>query len=496
MSGDLTYDVRVYKTEVYRGVNVTTHRVRWKAGARLWRRSFRTAAQADSFRAELLASARRGEAFVTRTGLPASWQHTGPGTSWHEFACAYVDMKWKAASAKYRRAIAQALAAALPAMVEPATGQPPDEDIRRAVLGWGYNSRLRESAPPDAAAVLAWLSRHTKPVADLRRPADTRALLDTAVTRLDGTRAAATSARRHRAVLHNALEYAVELGLLEVNPVRELRWTTPRASHAIDRRRVINPDQARNLLAAVHAQQPSGPRLVAFFGAMYYCGLRPEEAVMLRAADLHLPADGGWGELHVSATAPDAGGHWTDSGSERDQRGLKHRGEGEIRTVPVPPPQVRLFHAHLEDFGTSADGYLFRGVAGGPLATITYRRAWDRARKAALTPAGYASPLARRPYDLRHACLSTWLNGGVAPAQVAEWAGNSVEVLLRTYARCLDGQHDIAKRRIMDALSGHPADDEELARDREPCDVGQRPDTGPQEDSNREDGGTSDSDEQ
>jgi hypothetical protein len=46
----------------------------------------------------------------------------------------------------------------------------------------------------------------------------------------------------------------------------------------------------------------------------------------------------------------------------------------------------------------------------------------------------------------------------VAPAQVAEWAGRSVEVLLRSYARCLDGQHDIAKRRIMEALDG-PAPD-------------------------------------
>jgi hypothetical protein len=36
--------------------------------------------------------------------------------------------------------------------------------------------------------------------------------------------------------------------------------------------------------------------------------------------------------------------------------------------------------------------------------------------------------------------------------QVAEWAGHSVEVLLRTCVRCLDGQHDIAKRRIMEAL--------------------------------------------
>jgi hypothetical protein len=42
--------------------------------------------------------------------------------------------------------------------------------------------------------------------------------------------------------------------------------------------------------------------------------------------------------------------------------------------------------------------------------------------------------LARRPYDLRHACLSTWLNGGVPPTQVAEWAGHGVDVLLRIYA--------------------------------------------------------------
>jgi hypothetical protein len=34
-------------------------------------------------------------------------------------------------------------------------------------------------------------------------------------TRLDGTRAAATSAGRNRAVLFNALQYAAELGLVD-----------------------------------------------------------------------------------------------------------------------------------------------------------------------------------------------------------------------------------------------------------------------------------------
>jgi integrase len=61
-------------------------------------------------------------------------------------------------------------------------------------------------------------------------------------------------------------------------------------------------------------------------------------------------------------------------------------------------------------------------------------------------------PLARRPYDLRHACLSTWLNGGVYPTQVAEWAGHSVYVLLRIYAKCVVGQDELAKRRIIEAL--------------------------------------------
>ena len=38
-----------------------------------------------------------------------------------------------------------------------------------------------------------------------------------------------------------------------------------------------------------------------------------------------------------------------------------------------------------------------------------------------------ASPLARRIYDLRHACLSGWLNVGVPPTQVAKWAGHRVD---------------------------------------------------------------------
>ena len=88
------------------------------------------------------------------------------------------------------------------------------------------------------------------------------------------------------------------------------------------------------------------------------------------------------------------------------------------------------------------------------LPKITYLRAWRAARLLAFTPEVAATPLARRPYSLRHACVSTWLNGGVPAPQVAEWAGHSVEVLLKVYAKCLDGQEVMARRRVMQAL-GH-----------------------------------------
>ncbi len=54
--------------------------------------------------------------------------------------------------------------------------------------------------------------------------------------------------------------------------------------------------------------------------------------------------------------------------------------------------------------------------------------------------------------------MSTWLNGGVPPTTVAEWAGHSVEVLLRIYAKCLDGGDAEIRRRVQAAL-GHPDTD-------------------------------------
>ena len=103
--------------------------------------------------------------------------------------------------------------------------------------------------------------------------------------------------------------------------------------------------------------------------------------------------------------------------------------------------------------GAAADGRLFRTERGGPVGSTAYTEVWQQARVLALTPEQVASPLAGRPYDLRHAAVSLWLNGGVSPTEIAKRAGHSVEVLLRVYAKCVHGQEDVANQRIEEILN-------------------------------------------
>jgi hypothetical protein len=195
-----------------------------------------------------------------------AWERAKADISWYEFACSYVDMKWKQASAKYRKDIARALTAATPAMLAEARRRPDDADIRRALVRWGFNTKQRANPPDDVAEILAWVAGTSASVSALTEPATARRMLDHATSTVDGRNAAASTARRHRIILANAMDYAVERGLLETNPIRALKWTAPKVSGQIDRRSVVNPHQARALLDAVRAQQPSGPQLVAFFG--------------------------------------------------------------------------------------------------------------------------------------------------------------------------------------------------------------------------------------
>jgi integrase len=168
--------------------------------------------------------------------------------------------------------------------------------------------------------------------------------------------------------------------------------------------------------------------------------------------------ENGWGEMRLTHAQPRSGTRWTDSGKSRERRELKHRAPGETRLVPVHPELVMLFREHLERFGTGrAGGYPPAHVAVSSLNGPAWRFSVQHGGKRSAR----STPLHRlwgRPYDLRHAAVSTWLNAGVPAVQVAEWAGHSVDVLLRVYAKCIAGQQVAAKQRIEDAMRDQPGD--------------------------------------
>jgi len=464
-----TYKVRIWSIKPRKNQKgkVTSYGVRWSVDGGAFYESFKVRTQAEGRHADLLSAQRRGEPFDIETGLPRSLVlPRGADMSWYEFACKYVDVKWPNAAATYRRTIAEALTVATPAMLKAGVAKPDDKAIRSVLCKWAFNPKKRrqEDKPADVVNVLRWIERNSLPLDSAMKPDNARALLNAVVTRLDGKPGARTVARQRRMILNNALNFAVERELIDVNPVKPLKWTAPKPSRAIDRRRVANPVQARTLLRAVRKVRRSGPGLYACYAAMYFAALRPEEAVNLRASNLTLPEptwngkagvwENGWGDICIEGAAPHAGKAWTDTGKARDARGLKHRERGEVRHVPCPPELTRILREHLTTYGSDADGRLFRGVRGGEVPLITWNRVWQAARAAALTEEVAATPLAKRPYDLRHAAVSTWLNGGVPATLVAEWAGHSVEVLLEVYAKCLDGQDQLAMRQVQQAL-GH-----------------------------------------
>ena len=118
------------------------------------------------------------------------------------------------------------------------------------------------------------------------------------------------------------------------------------------------------------------------------------------------------GRIDLAASASRAGTAWTDHGTAH-----------ETRTSPIPPELVRLLRANIKRYGTTQDGRTFQAARGGILHDSGYNEVWTEARQRALTPGQYRSPLGRRPYHLRHAAVSLWLNSGVPATEVARWAG-------------------------------------------------------------------------
>lgn len=128
----------------------------WRVDGALFRESFKKEVQADSFRSDLGAAANKAKAFSTQTGRPLDWSRAANRMAWYDFATSCVDMKWKDASAKHRADIARVLMLITLRFFTTERGKPGDEALRRALSRWGFNTKQRPAAPPDAAEVSQW----------------------------------------------------------------------------------------------------------------------------------------------------------------------------------------------------------------------------------------------------------------------------------------------------------------------------------------------------
>lgn len=436
--------------------------VRWVTAGHEQSEWFITKALAGNYLQKLQTAANKGEAFDVVTGLPESMYREENSRTLLQIAQRFVEAEWLDASPNTRCRHVDTLGVAVGAFLRDARDTPPVRQVRRALTGYLLQpNRDQLVVDEQTAEVARWVVDHSRPVSDLTDLDVCAEVLRGISVNLNGKQAAPLTFRTRRAAVFQVLQFAVRIGELSSNPLLLVKSKRSRTTTEVDPRVVVNPRQGAQLLAAVTyvGRNGRGGRyyrygyLYAFFASMYYAALRPAEVNWLRAGDCKLP-DTGWGELVLSASASRANARYIGNGKTWEERSLKKRPVGTVRVVPIPPQLVAILRTHIERFGTTPDGRLFRGrKLGEPINPTVYTDVWKRARVIGLSPEQAASPLARRPYDLRHAAVSTWLAARVPIAEVADRAGHTVEVLLKVYARCLDGERGASNKRIEDLLT-------------------------------------------
>jgi len=434
------------------------YRLRWSVNGRRppFSRSFLTKELAEAFRDEVLkAAARRGERFDESTGLPESMLRKALDVTWYQHAHEYVAVRWKGSAGNSRRSIVESMTCVTPILVSDLRGAP-DTDTLRLALRKDFNKGQKATFSAEEARAVAWVKRASLPVSSLNDDTVVTRVLDALASRMDGQQAAPDYYARRLRVTRTCLTFAVRKKRLPKNPFLAANlpehWTPPKADDSVDPRSVGSPQLVADMLTvASYIGARQGPRFVAFFGCMFYALMRPAEVARLTQAGCQLPEEG-WGSLTFGDSVPAPGKEWTNTGDVHEERGLKGRSRKSVRRVPIPAELVRMLRTHIERFGTTPDGRLFRSERGQPIQPSTWWRVHSNVRNMTLTPEQLATPLMKRPYDYRHAGITWRLNSGVPAADVAKWAGHSVEVLSRIYAGCMAGMDEVWISRMNAAL--------------------------------------------
>lgn len=213
----------------------------------------------------------------------------------------------------------------------------------------------------------------------------------------------------------------------------------------IENRRVIKrppdpltPDERDAILADLKKRHDV--RVWAYFAAAFFTGMRPEELIALRWADIDWRRQ----TLRVQRVR-------TFKGSERD--GTKTDTVREVDLVPQAIEALKAMRPFTElkrdKAGKEADVFE-NPVTGRPWHDERSQR--DHYWTPSLKRLGIRQ---RRAYCTRHTFCTVALMAGVNPAYIASQAGHSLQMLLQVYARWIPGADGGAQRRMLaQAMTG------------------------------------------
>ncbi|GAB4001528.1 hypothetical protein GCM10029992_37310 [Glycomyces albus] len=225
---ETSFDVRIWQIRRIPGVKRKPFQQRWRVGDRKqpFSASFATEPLAEGFQEDLKAAVRRGEAFSLTDGLPPSIRQRLPepaGPTWFEHAVDYTAYKWPRVAATNRSSIAWVIAEVTVALLPHRPDRPDDRDLRLALRKWALvPSRLdRGECPDQIRQTVKWVEAHAPAIKVLEDADRIRSLLDRLAVTNSGKRASATYFNRRRAVLFNAMKYAVARAASA--PTRSLR---------------------------------------------------------------------------------------------------------------------------------------------------------------------------------------------------------------------------------------------------------------------------------
>jgi site-specific recombinase XerD len=286
------------------------------------------------------------------------------------------------------------------------------EDLRRRDAG----ARTRSAYGVDVEQFALWAGAQGLGP----REVDSKAVRRYIARLSEQNRAPATSARK-LAALRALFASQREHGQISQNPA-DLVSTPRRGSHLP---RVLSAREAARLLDRIPAGGPLELRDRALFELAYACGLRAEELVSLRMADV-----------------------------DHDGEQLRVEGKGrKTRFVPVGEPAMAAVRLYLERArpalapgeesrakedggppeasGTSAAARdaLFLSKNGRPLGTSDVRRRLRTWALRAGLPAGYS------PHALRHSFATHLLDGGADLRTIQELLGHASVSSTQIYTR-------------------------------------------------------------